>query len=94
MDNCKRYYTYMLECGDNSLYTGYTTDIKKRLFTHNRGAGAKYTRGRLPVKLVYIKGFETKSEAQAYEARIKRLTRIEKRRLIDGEQPDFPATVD
>ncbi|MEG1441395.1 MAG: GIY-YIG nuclease family protein, partial [Oscillospiraceae bacterium] len=56
-------YTYILKCGDGSLYCGYTNDLEKRLHTHNSGNGAKYTKGRLPVILVYSEEFKTKSEA-------------------------------
>ena len=58
--NC---YTYMVQCSDGTLYTGWTNDLKKRLEKHNAGKGARYTRGRLPVKLVYYEVFATKSEA-------------------------------
>ena len=76
-------YTYILRCGDGSLYTGWTNDIKKRLEDHNLGRGAKYTRSHLPVMLVYLETFETKGEAMKREAAIKRLSRPEKERLID-----------
>ena len=70
--------TYILKCSDNSLYTGWTNDIKHRLKMHNEGKGAKYTRGRGPVELVYLEEFDTKQEAMSKEAKIKRLTRKEK----------------
>ena len=79
-------YTYILRCGDGSLYTGWTNDIKKRLEDHNLGRGAKYTRSHLPVMLVYLETFETKGEAMKREAAIKRLSRPEKERLI-AESP-------
>lgn len=75
-------YTYMLECSDGSLYTGWTNDLEKRLKAHNAGRGAKYTKSRLPVKLVYQEMFETKEEAMRREYAIKQLTREEKLRLI------------
>lgn len=56
-------YMYVLECSDGTLYTGYTTDVKRRLNTHNTGKGAKYTRARLPVKLLYSEAFNSKQEA-------------------------------
>ncbi len=71
-------YTYMLECGDGSFYTGWTNDIQKRLTAHRSGAGAKYTRGRGPIKLVYLEVHDTKSEAMRREVLVKRLTRAEK----------------
>lgn len=76
------YYTYMLRCADQSLYTGYTNDIKKRVKLHNEGKGAKYTRSKLPVELVYVEMFSSKSEAMKREIAIKKLKREEKERLI------------
>ncbi len=75
-------YTYILRCGDGSLYTGWTNDLKKRLAVHNEGKGAKYTRSHLPVALAYYETFATKEEAMHREAEIKRLSRPEKERLI------------
>lgn len=75
-------YVYILECFDKSLYTGYTNDLDKRVGSHNSGKGAKYTRCRLPVKLVYYEEFETKSEAMKREYSIKQLSRDEKKALI------------
>lgn len=75
-------YTYILECSDGSLYTGWTNDIEKRLKAHNAGQGAKYTKPRRPVTLVYKETFETKEEAMRREYAIKRLTREEKLKLI------------
>ena len=77
-------YTYIVECADGSLYTGYTNDLEKRMKAHNEGKGAKYTRGRGPVKLVYYEEFETKEEAQSREWHIKRLTKEKKIALING----------
>ena len=74
--------TYILKCADNTLYTGWTTDLQKRLNAHNQGKGAKYTRSRRPVKLVYHEIFETKEEAMRREAAIKKLSRPQKERLI------------
>lgn len=84
MAGCKFYYTYILRCGDNTLYTGYTDDITRRLRTHNAGLGAKYTRGRLPVSLAYAAQLPTRGEAQSLEAKIKQLTRKEKLLLIEN----------
>ena len=65
-------YMYVLECADGSLYTGYTTDVEKRLKTHNAGKGAKYTRARLPVKLLYKESYPDKPSAMSAEALFKR----------------------
>ncbi|MBQ9030821.1 MAG: GIY-YIG nuclease family protein [Parasporobacterium sp.] len=75
-------YTYILRCGDGTYYTGWTNDLEKRVKAHNEGAGARYTRSRLPVTLVYYELFETKQEAQSREWHIKRLSRREKEQLI------------
>jgi putative endonuclease len=79
------YHTYILKCADNTLYTGITTNVKRREKEHNSDQkGAKYTRVRRPVKLVYQKAFKTKSAAMCEESRIKRLSRGEKLALIGG----------
>ncbi|MDY4761651.1 GIY-YIG nuclease family protein [Streptococcus thoraltensis] len=75
-------YMYVLECADKTLYTGYTTDIERRLKTHNAGKGAKYTRARLPVKLLYQESFTSKQEAQSAEAHFKQKTRRQKLEYI------------
>lgn len=75
-------YMYILKCSDNSLYTGWTNDLAKRMKAHNTGQGAKYTKSRRPVRLCYWEAFETKQEAMSREARVKRLTRAEKMELI------------
>lgn len=75
-------YVYILKCSDESLYTGWTTDLEKRLKTHNSGKGAKYTRARLPVEIVYFEEFEDKIEAMKREYEIKKLTREKKLQLI------------
>ena len=73
----------MLECSDGSLYTGYTTNVGKRLDTHNRGKGAKFTRSRLPCKLVYVEVYTSKQEAMNREWHIKhKLSRKDKLQLI------------
>lgn len=77
-----RSYVYILECQDTTLYTGYTTNLRKRLEAHNSNKGAKYTRGRTPVKLVYYKVLGSKSEALKEEYAIKKLTRLSKLNLI------------
>ena len=75
-------YMYVLECADGSLYTGYTTDVKKRVDTHNSGKGAKYTRARLPVTLLYQEEFPDKPSAMSAEALFKRKTRQQKLEYI------------
>ncbi|MDD4151963.1 MAG: GIY-YIG nuclease family protein [Candidatus Gracilibacteria bacterium] len=78
------YYLYILKCADNSLYTGITTDINRRLNEHNSSKlGAKYTSLRRPVKLVYQAQFENRSQASKEEYRIKNLKRDEKIKLIN-----------
>ncbi len=72
------YYVYILKCRGGTLYVGSTNDIDKRVAVHNAGKGAKYTRGRLPVKLLYTESFETKGEALKRELALKRLSRKEK----------------
>lgn len=84
MNNC----TYILKCKDGSLYTGWTNNIENRLRMHNEGRGAKYTRGRGPVELVYIEQFPTKEEAMKREAAIKKLTRKQKLLLIQKFQQE------
>lgn len=80
------YYVYILRCGDDSLYTGITNNLEKRLAAHRAGKGAKYTRGRGPFQLVYTKTYHTKSDALKDEIRIKALQREEKEKLIMEEQ--------
>ena len=84
-----RNYTYILKCGDGSLYTGWTNDIAARLEQHRRGKGAKYTKSRLPVKLVYSETFATKEEAMSREYAIKHMKRKEKLQLIENRAEIF-----
>ena len=77
-------YVYILKCGDGSLYTGWTNDIKKRFTAHCAGKGAKYTRGRGPLTLVHLEVFNDRTEAQRREASIKKLTRAAKLLLVSG----------
>lgn len=79
------WYVYILRCRDDSLYTGITRDVEKRLATHNRGTGAKYTRSRTPVELVYSEVCSDKSGALRRELEIKALTRQKKLELIQGK---------
>ena len=73
---------YMLECSDNSIYTGITNNLEERLKTHQSGYGAKYLRGRLPIKLVYKENFINRSEATKREIYIKKMNKKEKKNLI------------
>ena len=79
-------YMYVVECRDGSYYTGYTTDVKRRLAVHNSGKGAKYTRARLPVKLIYVEGFAGKEDAMSAEALFKRKTRMQKENYFKENQ--------
>lgn len=81
-EECNMNYTYIVSCRDGSLYTGWTKDLERRIRAHNEGKGAKYTKSRRPVKLVYYEEFETKKEAMRREYEIKQLTRKEKEQLI------------
>ncbi|MFZ4454499.1 GIY-YIG nuclease family protein [Salibacterium aidingense] len=76
------HYVYILECGDGSYYTGYTTNIEHRLRRHEQGKGAKYTRGRGPFRLVYQQSFATKTEAMRAEYELKQLARKEKEKIL------------
>ena len=84
----KQWFVYILECSDGSFYTGITTDLEKRVRRHNSGSGAKYTRSRRPVKLIYGKETASKSAAKRKEIEIKSLSRENKERLI--EKGGFP----
>lgn len=79
------YYLYLLRCADDTLYTGITTDLARRVTEHNTSpVGAKYTRARRPVTLIYSRRFRTRSNALREEARVKRLSRSEKILLIES----------
>lgn len=75
-------FTYIVRCSDGTLYTGWTNDLEKRIACHNRKKGAKYTKSRTPVTLVYSEQFDTKEEAMKREYRIKQYSRKEKELLI------------
>ena len=79
-------YTYILKCSDGSLYTGWTNHLEERVKDHNEGRGAKYTRGRRPVELVYYERLETKEEALRREYAIKQMNRTQKLLLIEGRR--------
>ena len=79
-------YTYLLECSDGTLYCGWTNDLERRVKAHNAGKGAKYTKSRRPVELVYFEAFSTKQEAMRREWEIKQLSRVEKCKLIQVKE--------
>ena len=76
---------YVLECADGTFYTGYTTDLDRRLAEHDDGEGAKYTRGRTPIELRYCEAYESRSAAMSREYEIKQLTRAAKERLVEDD---------
>lgn len=78
-------YVYMLRCKDGSLYTGWTNDLEHRLAMHQQGKGAKYTRGRGPLELVYSEELDSKEAAMKREAAIKKLSREQKLELLQGQ---------
>lgn len=84
------YYVYILQCRDGTLYTGIAADVQKRLAVHNSGKGAKYTRSRLPVTLLYEETQPDKSAALKRELEIKKLSRAQKLRLIASQTEKYP----
>jgi len=76
-------YTYLVKCADNTLYCGWTNHLEKRMEAHNQGKGAKYTKTRRPVELVYYESYPTKEEAMRREVQIKKLSRKDKLSLIE-----------
>lgn len=78
------YYVYILRCIDGSFYCGFTNDVQKRFEKHKSGKGAKYTRSHLPLEIVYVEKFETKSDALKRECEIKAMTRLQKEKLVEG----------
>ena len=83
MTDAADHWVYVLRCADGTLYTGYTTDVERRVAEHDAGDGAKYTRGRTPVELVHVERFSSRSAALSREHAVKALSRAEKERLID-----------
>ncbi len=79
-------YVYLLRCGDGSIYTGYTTDVSRRMSEHREGRGAKYTRGRTPLTLRRVEAYDTRSNAQSREAAVKALSRGEKEALLPSAE--------
>ena len=82
-------YTYIVKCSDETLYTGWTNNLKKRLEAHNSGKGAKYTKNRRPVELVYFEEYDTKQEPMKREYAIKQLSRQKKLAFIHSHQSIF-----
>jgi putative endonuclease len=76
------YFVYLVKCNDNTFYCGYTNNLEKRIQTHNCGKGSKYTRGRLPVKLIYVEEHSSKSSALKKEYKIKQLSKNKKKQLV------------
>lgn len=76
-------YTYIVRCRDGTLYTGWTNNLEKRMEAHNSGKGARYTKSRRPVKLVYYEEFETKEEAMSREYAIKHMKKNKKEMLLE-----------
>lgn len=84
-------FTYMVACADGTLYTGWTTDLEARLAAHNAGTGARYTRGRGPVRLVYWEEYEDQGQARRRECEIKKLARRQKEALVASGSRHAPA---
>lgn len=82
----KQFFVYILRCSDDTLYCGYTVDLGERTKVHNSGKGAKYTKGRLPVEIVYYECLESKSLAMKRERELKKLSRQEKLKLINDKK--------
>ena len=82
-------FTYIVECSDGTLYTGWTNNLEHRVETHNVGKGAKYTKSRRPVKLVYFETYSSKEEAMRREYAIKHMKRKEKLQLIENRAEIF-----
>ena len=83
------YYIYIVRCQDDTYYTGFTNNIEKRIRAHNEKKGAKYTRGRTPVKLIYYEEFESKTEALKREYEVKKLSRKQKELLVSKLRQDL-----
>lgn len=79
-------YTYIVRCKDGTFYCGWTNNLEKRIASHNAGTGAKYTKTRLPVELVYFETFDTKEAAMSREYAIKQLSRMQKIKLIESKK--------
>ena len=79
---------YVLECADGTYYTGYTTDVERRVAEHDAGDGAKYTRGRTPVSLVHVETYDSQSAAMSREHEVKTFSRARKERLVESDSPE------
>lgn len=90
----RKYYVYIVQCKDGTLYTGYTVDLSKRIDSHNSFRGAKYTRGRTPVKLVYSEELNSVNEALKREHQIKGMTRKQKIEIINSNKLNGGFTVE
>jgi putative endonuclease len=84
------HYVYVLECADSTYYTGYTTDVERRVAEHDAGEGAKYTRGRTPVELVHVETYDARSTAMSREHEIKTFSRARKERLVADSSVGAP----
>jgi len=82
------YHVYVLRCSDNTFYTGYTTDVERRVREHDAGDGAKYTRGRTPVEPIHVESFDSQSDAMSREYEIKQYSRAEKERLVESSDAE------
>lgn len=80
----KDWFVYIVECADRTYYTGVSNDVEARVMAHNSGKGAKYTKGRVPVKLVFQETYIGRSEAQAREAKIKKMSRKAKKKMVES----------
>lgn len=85
VSDLESHYMYIIECSDGTFYTGYTTDLDRRVSEHNKGDGAKYTQGRTPVELLYSEEFDTQSAAMSREYEVKQFSRGEKESLVDSD---------
>ena len=81
------HHVYVVECADGTYYTGYTTDVDRRVAEHDAGEGAKYTRGRAPVELRHVESYDSKSAAMSREYELKQLSRAEKEALVADDRP-------
>ncbi|WP_424002072.1 GIY-YIG nuclease family protein [Haloarcula salina] len=82
------HYVYVLRCSDGTFYTGYTTDVERRVREHDAGEGAKYTRGRTPVELVHVESFDSRSAAMSREYELKQRARAQKERLVESSDAE------
>jgi putative endonuclease len=85
------HHVYVLECADGTYYTGYTTDVERRVAEHDAGDGAKYTRGRTPVSLVHVETYDSRSAAMSREHEVKTFSRARKERLVAGDRGTEPS---